>query len=587
MRQAVKRAILSLHIAMLLPSAHAFGDDWHYAVMPPALSAIVKSAASPWHEKAEWLDAIDLTKPKSPPPSVFVQAARAVAVQEAIRESLQAVGFYRAEIAVTPQGAGMAVRVIAGEPVRVASVIWQDTPDAGFTAPDFPLKVGDVLDQSAYSNFKESIDSLALANGYYAGQWQTQRIDLDLFNLSAKIHLVYRRGPRSAFGELRFIDENKQSLTDLAPSWLAALTPFQTGDPITAKALVNLQKNLLDSRYFQDVIVDLQDEDAQGRRPVLVQVDTREPNKMSVGLGFATDVGPRVSVNWQRPRLNTQGHGIEMSSEVSSVRQQAEVRYRVPYKHPIEDTIQFIAGVLRDDIDDTQTTQTVLGVQRVIAPTRGWQRTYGLRLRDERFRRESGETGAQQFLVPSLSVSRLRSRGGLDPTQGFHQQYQVEVASREAFSDADYVLLRGNWRWLTTMAERHMLLTRIELGHILSPDFDELAPSTRFYAGGDSSVRGYDYRSLSPLDAQNNGIGGQSLVVGSVEYAWRWLPTWRPAVFIDAGNAFTGGWQPLKLGAGVGLRWISPVGAVRFDVASALSEPGKPLRLHITLGSAL
>ena len=77
------------------------------------------------------------------------------------------------------------------------------------------------------------------------------------------------------------------------------------------------------------------------------------------------------------------------------------------------------------------------------------------------------------------------------------------------------------------------------------------------------------------------------MVAGSFEYAWRWLPTWRPAVFIDAGNAYTGSWQPLKLGAGVGIRWISPVGPVRFDIASAISEPGKPLRLHLTLGAAL
>lgn len=132
-----------------------------------------------------------------------------------------------------------------------------------------------------------------------------------------------------------------------------------------------------------------------------------------------------------------------------------------------------------------------------------------------------------------------------------------------------------------------MLLLRADAGAIVSPRFAEVPPSVRFYAGGDSSVRGYDYRALSPVNADGDTVGGQYLVTGSIEYNWRWRPAWRPAVFLDAGNAFDAHWQPLAIGAGAGLRWISPVGPVRVDVASAVSEPGRPLRLHITLGSPL
>lgn len=593
-REVALRALVSVLCVVLMSClglTNAYADDWRYDVSPKSLTEAVSAAASPWHEKAALLDAIDLTKKPAPALTAAAKATQAIAVHDAVVETLKAAGYYHAQVSVTPRGEGMAVHVLAGEPVRVAkvSVQWQgmEHADRGFQAPDFPLSTGDILVQSVYSDFKQSVDALALSRGYYAAQWRTQRIALDLFSRTADITLIYDRGERSHFGEVRFIDQQGRALEALAPRWLATLTPFQVGDAISAKHLVKLQKNLLDTRYFHDVRVDLQAPDAHGRRPVLVQVDIREPNKVSIGLGFTTDVGPRVSVNWQRPRLNAQGHGIEASSEFSVVRQQAEVRYRLPYKHPIEDTIQLLAGISQDDIDDTQTTQTVLGVQRVIAPKAGWQRTYGLELSEERFRRQSGESDAQQFFVPSLSVSKLRSRGGLDPTHGFRQQYHLETASTAVFSDADYLLLRGNWRWLTTLAQRHILLARVELGHIISDDFQAVAPSTRFYAGGDSSVRGYDYRRLSPRNANGESIGGQNLVVGSFEYAWRWLPSWRPAVFLDAGNAFTGGWQPLKLGAGVGMRWISPVGPVRFDMASAISEPGAPWRVHLTLGAPL
>ncbi|MFX5084827.1 BamA/TamA family outer membrane protein, partial [Acinetobacter baumannii] len=91
-----------------------------------------------------------------------------------------------------------------------------------------------------------------------------------------------------------------------------------------------------------------------------------------------------------------------------------------------------------------------------------------------------------------------------------------EGAHPELLSDADYVLLRTGLRWLDTFAGRHMLLARLDAGIILSPGFDDVPPSVRFYAGGDNSVRGYDYRSLAPRNANNEVVGGRYLLAGSL-----------------------------------------------------------------------
>ena len=111
--------------------------------------------------------------------------------------------------------------------------------------------------------------------------------------------------------------------------------------------------------------------------------------------------------------------------------------------------------------------------------------------------------------------------------------------------------------------------------------------SERFFAGGDNSVRGYDYESLGPKDSNGEVAGGRYLVVGSAEYEHRLWGKWGAAVFYDAGNALDAIDDKLKHGAGIGLRWQSPVGPVRVDVASALSEDNNPLRLHVTVGSDL
>ena len=166
--------------------------------------------------------------------------------------------------------------------------------------------------------------------------------------------------------------------------------------------------------------------------------------------------------------------------------------------------------------------------------------------------------------------------------------FQTEFASQAFVSTSDFVSLRSGFRWLNTYQDRHMLLIRGDAGAILSTDFERVSPSLRFYAGGDNSVRGFDFRSLSPRNSLNETIGGQYLLAASLEYNWRWRPTWRPAVFVDVGNAFSQASEAnLGTGVGVGIRWISPVGPIRADLASAVSEPGAPLRIHLTIGSPL
>jgi len=75
-------------------------------------------------------------------------------------------------------------------------------------------------------------------------------------------------------------------------------------------------------------------------------------------------------------------------------------------------------------------------------------------------------------------------------------------------------------------------------------------------------------------------------VFGSLEYEHRIVGNWGVAVFADTGNAFNSVHDGLETGVGIGLRWQSPIGMVRVDVASAVSEDNG-LRLHFTLGPDL
>lgn len=574
-----------LAIAWLLVTSMAQAQEaWRFVLSPDSLRTPVEAAVRPWRGGAA-----DDHQPSEPAPA---DAEIAAGAEAAVRDTLKALGYYQPVIHLDKVDDVWTLQVEAGEPVRLHSVQLSWAGELGAAResrrPDFPLALGDILDQSRYEDFKQQVADLAMEQGYFDGRWVDHDIAIDLRQHQADITLRYDSGRRYHFGEVRFVDFLGRPLTGLDERWLRSLVPFRRDDPISTRKLLQLQKALLESRYFADVQVSLRHDEADGLLiPVEVRADNRKPNKMSVGIGYATDVGPRLQLDWQRPLLNEQGHGVEMSTDISPVRQSSEIKYRVPWTHPTQDTLQFVLGVQRDVIDDTTTRQTAVAVQRVIQPPKGWAVTYGVRVADEHYEQSDGTTGGSLLVVPGVSFSKTRSRGGLDPESGLRQFYQVDASSPSWLSHAEYLLLRGGWRWLDTYADRHMLLARLDTGAILSPDFSDVPPSVRFYAGGDNSVRGYGYRDLSPRDANGEQIGGQYLVAGSLEYNWRWRPSWRPALFIDAGNAFSTHWQRLAVGAGVGIRWISPVGPVRLDVAQALSEPGHPWRLHLTLGTAL
>jgi len=107
----------------------------------------------------------------------------------------------------------------------------------------------------------------------------------------------------------------------------------------------------------------------------------------------------------------------------------------------------------------------------------------------------------------------------------------------------------------------------------------------RFFAGGDRSVRGYAYQSLGPTNDLGEVIGGKHLLVGSAELEKRFLKNWGAAVFYDIGNAFNNlGNYDLAQGAGIGLRYFTPVGPARLDVARAFGADRDGYRLHIGLG---
>lgn len=513
------------------------------------------------------------------------------AAEEQARQAAQALGYYQAEIdsQVRPgKDPVLQLDVQPGEPVRLRQVtVRVEGEAAGLKAFKVPkskaLAPGEPLNHGLYEDAKKLIQSQALRYGFFDGRFRSQRLDIDPRAGVADIELIYDSGLRYALGRVAF-DGDTPFDSDL----LARLVPFPPNTPYDADQVAKLSQNLQASGYFEEVRVDAQPEPGAGRLiPVKVRLGAVKPRTLGLGVGFSTDVGPRARANWTRHWINPQGHRLGAESEISTARQSVGTWYEIPLDPPLTDSLRFTSGFQREQLTDVESRRFTLGSQWQSKLPDDWQRVVSLRWEQEIYDFGDGSpNGRSSFLIPGIGYSVTRSDNRLDPNQGYHLQLDVRAAKEGVLSDADMTYASAMAKGLYTLPGGHRLLGRVQAGGIATTDYGAIPPSLRFFAGGDQSVRGYDYQTLSPEDRQGNKVGGRYMVVGSAEYQYPIAERWRIAAFVDRGNAVNNLKDKLKTGAGIGVRWVSPVGPIRLDLAKALDDPGG-FRIHFSMGPEL
>ncbi|CAB5535904.1 outer membrane protein assembly factor YaeT [Pseudomonas putida] len=517
--------------------------------------------------------------------------------QEQARKAAQALGYYQAQIdtEVKPPSdkdhpPQLIISIEPGEPVHLRNVTVRIEGPASelraFRIPDSKaLRPGEPLNHGVYEDAKRLIQNQASRYGFFSGHFTRQRLSVDPQAGVADIELIYQSGPRYRMGAVTFGGD-----TPLDNDLLQRMVSFKPGTPYDSELIAELNNDLQSSGYFEGVRVDAAPTAAVNEEiPVDVHLQTRKPRTMGLGLGFSTDVGPRGKANWTRHWVNAEGHSYGWETELSAPRQNVGLWYDVPLDPPLTDKLRFAGGYQNEEIAGTDTLSKLLtvGPEWHSKLPSGWQRVVSLKYQREEYRL-GDDSGLSNLLMPGVSFSYLRSDNRIDPHNGYRLQFDLQGAKEGLVSDTN--LLHGNvlLKGLTTLGQRHRLLGRVQFGGSATNGYKQnIPPSLRFFAGGDQSVRGYDYQSLSPKNSDGDRIGGRYLVAGSAEYQYSVAEKWRVATFIDQGNSFNTLELPsLKTGVGIGVRWVSPVGPLRLDLARALDEDGG-FRLHFSMGPEL
>ncbi|MZI92377.1 BamA/TamA family outer membrane protein [Vibrio sp. CAIM 722] len=511
-------------------------------------------------------------------------------VKQDIIEALNALGYYHPAVSFEVEGDDKLIATVSpGVVTKIAKVDVEITGEAD-SDKDFQnlirqsgLKVGDPLDHSKYDKLKSNISNLALRKGYFNGKFTKNQLGVSPELNQAFIQLHFASGIRYQFGSTTIT--GNQIETDR----VASLQPYKEGDPYDVSKVGQFNQALSTTEWFSSVLVepDLSNLDKSRKLSMNVSLAPQARNQLETGIGYSTDVGVKGTLTWKKPWVNKYGHSFNSSFSISEPEQVITLSYKIPLEDVLHQYYRIAYGMKHVDSLDTKSLESNLAIERHWLMDDGWHRTVFARYLVENY--EQGELDdIGRFVLPGVTYTRTRTRIKNSVIMwGDKESITLEYGDPSLFSETQVFRVQAGTSWIRSYGQNHRGIIRLDGGANLAQHFDKISPSLRFFAGGDNSIRGYEYESISPEDSSGSLAGAKYLATGSLEYQYRITGNWWGALFVDGGDAFDTlpNW---KTGTGFGVRWISPVGPLRLDFAWGLNkDPGDQFRIHFTLGPEL
>jgi translocation and assembly module TamA len=446
---------------------------------------------------------------------------------------------------------------------------------------EWPLPPGAPFTDEAWSRAKTQSIARLRAQGYVAADWTSTEARVDAATngvaLSGRIESgpLYRTGPLRITGLNHHDEQTVRNLADFAP-----------GTPATEELLLDFQERLQKSSLFDRATVSLaRDPPDPAATPVRVRLGERKLQEATFGVGIGANVGPRATVEHVHRRPFGRAWIMRNKLDVAAVAQAWEGEIST---HTLPGLWRNLVGGALERVESD--TDVVTSARARVGRAHDSERISRLiYLEGERSLTKSDVSRARS---DSLGLHYQGIWRDVDdvllPTSGhvWHVQVGGGVARSDPGSRGPFGRLLVRWYGYRPVGKWYAS-TRVEAGQVFSRDEVVVPETLRFRAGGDESVRGYGYRELAPV-IDGVFVSGKVIFTASAEIArpiLQKLPQLWGAAFIDAGRAAMR-WGDLEpaYGIGVGVRYRSPVGPVKLDVA--WGEEVKRLRLHLTVGVA-
>ena len=562
------------------------------------------------------LDHLDLARFQTAPVTDAITTAELdrliVAAPAQARALLQTEGYFDPQVSAVREGgegamAAVLVSVQPGEPVRIGKVRIEavgdleraveagrpdETEQLAALRRDWSLASGAVFRQALWTSAKNATLARLRADGYPAASWSGTSADVDAQARSASLYLVLDSGPRFLLGPLRI-----EGLQRYDAASIERIAGFAPGTAYSEKLLLDFQERLVKIGLFESASVEVDpDPDSAAAAPVVVRVRELPLQQATLGVGISANTGGRVSLeHTHRHPFGTRWiakNKFELGPLLRSWH--ADL-----LSHPLDGRYRNLVGINVERLRSTAELRTSLSarVGRTQDSTR-IERLYFAEAVHTNLRNATVESRSDAVSINYQWVRRdidsvlLPTRGNTLSAQGalgYSRGTQTTFASlADERARGPFVRAYARWTGYRPLGDAWYTTTRIEAGQVLTHDAIGVPDTLLFRAGGDDSVRGYEYRSLGPI---RSGALASGRVLGTASFEiarpiFERRPEFWWAAFADAGNA-ADAWSALRpaIGYGAGLRWRSPVGPLRLDLA--YGQDVRRFRLHLSVGIAL
>ena len=513
------------------------------------------------------------------------------------RSALQALGYYQPILTLSDNNQGdrpaKALTVDLQAPVRWHNVSLtfdcENVPtELSKLVEHHPFAKDKIVNHGDYSQFKSSLQRQAQELGLLNSSFAVSALKVDIGQLKADVNWLFNCGARYKINKVTIEG------TVLSHDLVNRYSKIQTGQHYNQPDIIASQQALNRSGLFKSVVVDQSIDHTAKTVDVSLSILDSDKYELKTFLGYGTDSGGKLGVSWANRRVNSRAHQYIAALDFNKVKLDiADIHATFQYQIPLEKaSSQWINQVSYEIKNEEIGRSKIFTLESVLANKINdhWASQWSITMAQEQLDSNADVDQSLEYIVPSWQLNYYSVTDPFSALEGWRWQ-SIFRFSGEQLSDPNITFLQTDQRlkriWSINSDWRLLLRARLGSTWMDTDDFNRSMPSNyRFFAGGDVSVRGYKHQSLSPVE-DDVLIGGKHMLSSSIEVDYLFNDDFRWAVFTDQGNAFNDlrAWK-LHKSVGTGIRWVTPIGAIRFDVAKAL-DGDKGWRIHVTIGPDL
>jgi translocation and assembly module TamA len=534
----------------------------------------------------------------NPPASVALLRRRAERDKEQFMRMLRAMGYYSGRVEIEMDA-----------DLRPVQVVFQVEPGPAYLLKSFDLNLGERPElktedlpspdrrglgpggpfraERFLNAEKKVIENLEM-RGFPFAKISERRVVVDHDDRTVTAALWVEPGPMAQFGRVEVT-----GLESTSETIVRRKIPWKEGDRYNAVLLELLHKDLVELGLFSTIAVTHGEAlDGEGTLPVRVAVKERKYKSVGAGISYRSDEKLGVNFSWENRNFMGEGERLGLTATFSDLTYAAEANLRKPF-FLRQDQALTLSSRLAEDKPDAYTSRNLANSALVVRDiTNALKIGGGVGFKQAQIT-QLGERKDFSLVSLPLHLSWDRSDDLLDPTKGGRLGLQF-APFKDLFENLQFSKGKLSYgHYLRIFQSPSIVLAgRVTMGALSGAERLEIPADERFYGGGGGSVRGYAYQSLGPR-AESIPTGGKSLIEVSLETRVRITERIGLAFFLDGGNAFEdiapSSEEELFWGAGVGIRYFTPIGPFRFDVAMPIDRRDgfdDAFQIYISLGQS-